>query len=51
MTYLDQLKFPAFSLTKAGRQGTEIYIAAMGGRGTNKYKNKDKNASDIKASE
>lgn len=51
MTHVDQLKLPVFSLTKAGRQGAEIYIAAMGGRGTNKYKNKDKNARDIKASE
>jgi len=51
MTHLGQLKFPAFTLTRAGRRGIGIHIAATGARGTNKYKNKDKNPRDIKASE
>lgn len=51
MTYLDQFKFPAFSLTKAGRRGIGTCTVVMGVRRTNKYKNKDKNPRDIKAPE
>lgn len=51
MTHLDQLKFPAFSSTKAGRRGLGIDTTATQVSTTNKYKNKDKNARDRKASE
>lgn len=51
LTHLDWLKFPAFSLTKAGKRGQGIYTAAMQVNTTNKYKNKHKSARDRKATE